>query len=453
MSDFTEVAAVPGPPEQLRVYEHGWQSWSPAGLYPATLPVSPRPRRERWQAMAFRPERPAPVEGFQGEGLLAVVHPDGTATLWATPRPTVAVPSVRAAVEGGRLVIRADGPVQERHGPSLAAVVEAWAAEHAVAGLPTLQPGWCSWYCRWNQVTEQDMAVAAAAVHRLDLPIDVVQLDDGYNAGVGDWLTLSPRFTSLADVAARITDVGRRPGIWTAPFLVGRDSELARSHPDWLVQGAIACEHHWGQPIGVLDVTNPDAAEHLVEVFRQFRALGFRYFKCDFLYGGAMEGRRYADADPIAAYRRGMELIREGIGADAQLLGCGAPLLASIGLVDAMRISPDVDPRWEPDLGDISQPGMRSALAAERARRWMHGRFWLNDPDCLVVRPEVADRHGWAAHVQASAGLVVASDVLDDLDPEGLELLRGGLRPSAPVPVPWVPVGGDPGDPDGPPVG
>ena len=58
------------------VYEPGWQSWSPAGAYPADLAVSPRPRRKIWQAMAFRPERPAPLIGFQAEGLIAV-SPDG----------------------------------------------------------------------------------------------------------------------------------------------------------------------------------------------------------------------------------------------------------------------------------------------------------------------------------------------------------------------------------------
>ena len=166
----------------------------------------------------------------------------------------------------------------------------------------------------------------------------------------------------------------------------------------------------------MLDVTHPDAAEHLVGVFATLRERGFRFHKIDFIYGGAMVGRRHEDVTPIEAYRRGLELVRAGAGDDAVILGCGAPLLPSIGLVDAMRISPDVMPAWAPDLDDISQPGMRSALAAGRARAWMHGRLWVNDPDCVLVRPEVERPEPWAEYVETLRGLAVSSDPLPQLD-------------------------------------
>src|SRR3712207_9050808 len=73
-------------------------------------------------------------------------------------------------------------------------------------------------------------------------------------------------------------------------------------------------------------------------------------------------------------------------------------LFRSLGLFHAMRISPDVAPEWEPPDGDVSQPGMRSAVLAGRARAWQHGRFWVNDPDCLVLRPEVTERERSEEH-------------------------------------------------------
>ncbi len=443
---FEDVHASADPSAESFVYEHGWQSWSPAGVYPSDITASPRPRRHIWQAMAYRPEKPAPDTGFQGEGLLAIVNADRSADLFMAPQPDVEVASIRARVEGGRVVVSADGPVVHLTAPSLDEALrqtaERLAARLVHSPLTALPAGWCSWYTYWNTVTDQDVLDNLAVIEQEQLPIEVVQVDDGYQAEIGDWLDVRPAFGDLTEVARRILDAGRVPGLWTAPFLVGARSALAARHPDWLVDGAVACESHWGQEIRVLDVTHPDAAEHLRLVFATLRERGFAFHKIDFTYGGAMAGGRHEDVSPIEAYRRGLQLIREGAGEGAVILGCGSPLLPSIGLVDAMRISPDVMPAWQPDLEDISQPAMRSALAAGRARAWMHGSLWVNDPDCVLVRPEVERPEPWREYVQALRGLAVSSDPLPLLDADHREWTRALMRPADLSPVGWDPWAG-----------
>lgn len=443
-------------PERLHVYEHGWQSWSPTGLYPATT-TSPRPRHPGARATGFRPERAAPDTGFQGEGLLAVVADDGTARLWHAPDPWREVASIRAAALSDRVVISADGPVTEIAADSLVDALtrasDTLAAAGGVGALASLGPGWCSWYAHWGEVTEGDVIAALEAIDRLGLDVAVVQVDDGHQAEIGDWLTRSPRFGPLDVLAGRIRDAGHEPGVWTAPFLVGANSELAARHPDWLVDGVVAL-HHWDQDIGVLDVTHPDAAGHLGEVYRTLRQQGFTYHKIDFCYAGAMPGRRHADATALDAYGEGLRIIRDALGPEATLLGCGAPLLPSIGWVDAMRISPDIAVHVEPVDADLSQPSQRSAVAAGRARRWMHGRWWINDPDCLIARPEMEQREAWARELQRFGGLAVSSDPLDRLDARGLAWTRELLRPAAPEPLPADdaeppdPTASDPSHPD-----
>jgi alpha-galactosidase len=443
---FTDIHVTSDAAADTFVYEHGWQSWSPAGLYPGNLDCSPRPQRHIWQTMAFRPESPAPDHGFQGEGLLVVINADGSAEVFMAPEPDVEVASIRARVVEERLVVSADGAVTHSTAATLSDaltfVADSLASRLVTKPLTELQPGWCSWYTYWNTVTATDIHENLDVIVTKQLPIDVVQIDDGYQAEIGDWLMDRPEFGDVTEVAQRIRDAGRTPGLWTTPFLVGSNSELAQRHPDWLVDGAVACEHHWGQEVRVLDVTHPDAAEHLRAVFATLRDRGFAFHKIDFIYGGAMVGRRYEDVSPIEAYRRGLRIIREGVGPDATILGCGAPLLPSIGLVDAMRISPDVMPAWEPDLGDLSQPGMRSALAAGRARAWMHGRLWVNDPDCVLVRPQVERPDPWQAYVEALSGLAVSSDPLPSLDPEHIERTRELMRPANLASVSWDPWAG-----------
>ena len=95
------------------------------------------------------------------------------------------------------------------------------------------QVGWCSWYHYFHDVTEADLRANLARA--ADWPFDVFQLDDGFQAAIGDWLDTNDKFPSALDaLAAAIAAEGRTPGIWIAPFLAGADSAVAAAHPDWL---------------------------------------------------------------------------------------------------------------------------------------------------------------------------------------------------------------------------
>jgi alpha-galactosidase len=438
---FTEIAEVASP-DGMVVYEYGWQSWSPSGTYAATA-TSPRPAGRDRQVLGFRPEKALPRSGFQGEGLLALSPREGgTARIWAATDPAVEVASIRARLVDGRLVVSADGPVTETAltAPDLEAALAGWAGGYGRlhAGDPAgpIPPVWCSWYHYFAGVTALDIIENLGSARRLGLPIGVVQLDDGYSGDLGEWLRTTDGFgLPLAGVAGEIRDAGLRAGIWTAPLLVGSRSRIAAEHPGWLVRGADA-GWNWGQRLRVLDVTHPDAAAHLQDVFRRLMAWGFDYFKLDFLYAGALPGRRHQDASPIAAYREALRLIRDAAGGQATLLGCGAPLLPSLGLVDAMRVGPDVATHYEPGPGgDLSAPSGRGAALTVRARAFQHGRFWINDPDCLIARPEMEHREEWAETVERWGGLRASGDRLAALDGWGLETTRRLLVPSTPRPL------------------
>jgi alpha-galactosidase len=362
--------------------------------------------------------------------------------VFAAPSAGGPIPSIRAEVTGDRVVVTADGDVAHTvadPGPvadgwtALDAALARWADGFAIAsgvGALRLPPtAWCSWYHYFERVTQPDIEENLQAMGELGLPLDVVQIDDGYQSVLGDWLTLSDRFASLPDIVARIRDAGRRAGIWVAPFLMGERSAVLRDHPEWAIGGADPGQG-WDQQLSALDITHPGAEAYLREVFGTLREMGFDYFKIDFIYAGAMEGRR---ADPsvsgVDAYRHGLRTIREAIGAESYLLGCGAPILPSVGLVDAMRVGPDIGHHFEPLDGDLSQPSQRAAAQNTRWRAWQHGRFWVNDSDCLVAGPHVERREDWATVVERYGGLRTSSDRLRELDDWGLETTRRLLQP------------------------
>ena len=401
--------AVADTPIAGTVYAEGWQSWSPMRLYRAGE-AGDRAAGDREQVVAFRPGRPVPEGVIQGEGILAVAPPDGPARAWYSPQPAFEVATLRLARNRDRLELTADGQVEEVEAAGLDAALAAVGDRLGTGRVRSIPAGWCSWSYYFQGVTERDVVENVESALRLGLPIDIAQLDDGYETSIGDWLDVRERFGSLQRLAGRIGAAGMQPGIWLAPFLVAPSSTLAKLHPDWLLAENTA-GLHWGEEMRILDVTRAPAAEHLSGVFRTLAGWGFGYFKLDFLYAAAIPG--------LEAYRRGMELIREAVGPDAILLACGAPLLPSIGLCDAMRIGPDI-------LQETADPqlDLDSVVRITQLRRWMTGRLWVNDPDCLVARPQIEDREAWAAHLERYGGLRFSSDRLSALDERGLELTR-----------------------------
>ena len=391
------------------VYAEGWQTWSDVRIHRAGE-TSARAASERDQLVLFRPGKPVPASVIQAEGVLAVASADGPARAWFSPRPSREVATLRLAKRRGRMELTVDGEVEELEADGLDGALAAVGERLRIPQVRSIPPGWCSWSYYFKDLTEDDVVENAEAARRLDVPVEIVQVDDGYEVEIGDWLDVKREFGSLRRMADRITAAGMRPGIWIPPFMVSPTSALARQHPDWLVAGADAGAH-WGKVMRILDVTKPAAAEYVQHVFRTFAGWGYTYFKLDFLYAAAIPG--------IDHYRHGMLLIREAVGPDAIVLIGGAPLLPSIGLCDAMRVGPDVLPETANPQLDLHH-----ALRITRLRSWMNGRLWVNDPDCLVARPEIKAREAWAAHLMGYGGVRFSSDRIAALDERGLELTR-----------------------------
>jgi alpha-galactosidase len=444
-----EIARVPVVPAGAVIYGEGWQSWSVTAAQSATT-VPHRVTGRNSLAIDCQYGCAAPEGVHQGSGLLAIDPGTGGAVeVFGAVSALQSVPVIQAAVQGETLVVTADGPVGHSAdaGPggltgALSRWGEAFAAGAGVAAgdLREVPPVWCSWYQYYGAVTAEDILINLAAMDDCGMPVGVVQIDDGYEAAPGDWLVPADRFGDLPGLVGRIRDSGRRAGIWIAPMVVGQASALYADHPDWVVRDEGTGEPVFaGDVLGAectaLDLTHPGAADYLAGVLITMRDWGIDYFKIDFVYAGACEGRRCQSVTGVNAYRQGLRLIREAIGPEAVLLGCGAPILPSVGLVDAMRVGPDMAARYEPPNGHPTLPAQRNATRNTMARAWQQGRFWLNDPDCLMARPGVERREEWAATVERFGGLRSSGDAIAELDNWGLQTTRRLLVPSPTAPL------------------
>jgi alpha-galactosidase len=114
------------------------------------------------------------------------------------------------------------------------------------------------------------------------------------------------------------------------------------------------------------------------------------------------------------------------------------PISAAIGYVDAMRVSCDVAPYWLPNLMDrmlntVSGIETRGAIRNSMTRAFMDKSFWINDPDCLMLRTvntqlTKEERRSLYNLIMTVGGLLVTSDDFGLYGENELKNLRNAIE-------------------------
>ena len=295
--------------------------------------------------------------------------------------------------------------------------------------------GWCSWYCFGPSVTTEDVRRNLQWIAEGETGLRYVQIDDGYQVAMGDWLATGDAFGGgVQNVLREIREAGFEPAIWVAPFIAEAGSRVFREHPDWFIQGPDGTPlasntvsfGGWRRgPWYCLDGTNPAVQDHLRGLFTTMREeWGCTYFKLDANFWGMMHGGTFHDpnATRVEAYRRGMAAVLEGTE-DAFVLGCNHPIWPSFGMIHGSRSSMDVNREWE---------AMRRTGRENLYRNWQNGVLWWNDPDCLLVEAQLPENEllFHASLLHATGGMLLSGDDLPGMSAAAVARLNKVAQPT-----------------------
>ena len=463
-------------PNELAFYSTGWQSWTFAGTlgrgdrFPRTRfgritePImvnqgTPVPRRrgsfasDMFGVVGDRRSRVGILAGFLSQreafGSLEthLETQDPYLRLWANGDHKRLMPGKTFATDWACIqFVDLDAEVPFK------AYLEAVASENNARRGKSIPVGWCTWCHFFQSVTQDDVLTNLqwAKQNRDAIPLEIIQIDDGFQEEVGDWYDI--KATSFPDgmdkLSAKIRDAGFRAGLWLAPFVAKPGARLLSEHPEWILCDSSGRSVNAGFIFEsfsrALDVTHPEYLAYLKDLIATVvHDWGYDYLKLDFLYAGALPGAHH---DPTLtraqAFYRVLKVIREAAGEDVTLLGCGCPLGSGVGIFDCMRIGPDVAPCWRPSYRGIkypfkNEPGMpatRSAILSIISRGMLHRRWWIDDPDCLLVRDvnthlTEAEVQSLATVISLSGGSLLVSDHLPDLNKERVAWLSRLLPP------------------------
>jgi hypothetical protein len=358
--------------------------------------------------------------------------------------------------------------------------LERYASQIARSNQIKIKPplaGYCTWYAEkfGGACNEKEIVnlTNAAAEKLAPFGFRFVQIDDKWQDGISKNGPLKnftrvkpdgPYPNGMKPTADMIRSHNFMAGIWLIPF--AGSAEDPYWNKELFVKSGVTDEvndngkptkpgkkqankkgepyqSHWSGTS--LDLTNPKAQEYLYNEIKQIaKDWNYNYFKLDGSNAALAVDQLYVNNEykeddfgesvyfnpaitPVAAHRKGFEIVRQAAGDDAFLLGCNVSqnmrlMGASFGCVDAMRIGPDNGSDWM---------SLKAGPWHGTNRYFFNGRVWWNDPDPVYVRDKMPLVHSQliASWVSVSGQLFTFSDWLPDLPEERVEILRRTIRP------------------------
>lgn len=149
---------------------------------------------------------------------------------------------------------------------------------------PVLYNSWEATEFDVNEAGQKALAAKAAT-----LGVELFVMDDGWfgarnndHAGLGDWVVNPKKFPNgLKPLIDSVNGLGMDFGLWVEPEMVNADSDLYRSHPDWVM-------HFDGRPRSelrtqmVLNLARDDVREYIFGVLDKLATdYPIRYLKWD----------------------------------------------------------------------------------------------------------------------------------------------------------------------------
>ncbi len=328
-------------------------------------------------------------------------------------------------------------------------------AEHYDIPRLDIPTGWCSWSCYYKDVDEEKITRAHDELNRYysTKKVNTLQIDDGWQTKgsfSGFWELDKNEFPNgFGQIAKSLNKDGMTFGLWLAPFLASRESGFFTVYPEF--KHAFHQPHETentyamgDDPVWALNIGEQKTIDYLCSVFsRCNKEYGAQYYKLDFMIFALLRLSNMVDSFVIyeddyatAIYRRALKAIRDTVG-DSFMLACGSPIAESVGIYNAIRVTPDIiwgKIKMAPSAWDL----IKMCTNSIACRYFYNGKIFVNDPDGLVVRGFDMDdgfdvtyqeARTWATSVAMSGGSSLINEQMERIGSDRRELFNHILPP------------------------
>jgi alpha-galactosidase len=292
--------------------------------------------------------------------------------------------------------------------------------------------------------------------HRLDRLVDLAEraaalgveryvLDDGWfgarrddTAGLGDWTVSADAWPDgLHPLVDRVRELGMEFGLWFEPEMINPDSDVARAHPEWIMQTGdrLPIEGRHQQVINLgIPACYAFIRDAMVAILDEY---DIGYLKWDHNRdlvdaGTTPDGRGGVHEQTLAFYRLVDELKERFPGLEIESCSSGGSRvdLGVLARTDRVWVSDCIDPldrqqmmRWTTQL--IPPELMGSHIASGRSHTTgrvhdlsfravtaLFGHLGVEWDLAAATMEEIDELRQWIAFFKAERGLLLAGDLV-----------------------------------------
>jgi alpha-galactosidase len=309
--------------------------------------------------------------------------------------------------------------------------------------------------------------------HRLDRLVDLAEraaalgveryvLDDGWfgarrndRAGLGDWTVSAEVWPDgLHPLVDKVTGLGMEFGLWFEPEMVNPDSNVARAHPEWVMQtgGRLPIE---GRNQQVLNLGIPDCYAYVRDAMRAILdEYDIGYIKWDHNRdlvdaGTAPDGRPGVHEQTLAFYRLVDELKAAYAGLEIESCSSGGARvdLGVLERTERVWVSDNIDPldrqqmnRWTTQLIPPEMMGSHIASGRShttgrvhdlsfRAASAVFGHLGVEWDLAEATDGELAELGDWIAFFKQERDLLLGGDLVRVDFPDPTVFAHGVVAP------------------------
>ncbi|HSO86333.1 MAG TPA: glycoside hydrolase family 36 protein [Draconibacterium sp.] len=303
--------------------------------------------------------------------------------------------------------------------------------------------GWCNWFYTHDYFDENEILMNAefAAKYLKPYGMEYIQIDEGFQRMHGEWEGNSRFPDGLKSFAGKIKEVGLKPGIWIAPFVISENTWVHKTHTEWLLKnpdGSLKRIGPWpGEDTDwyktespkryCLDITHPAAEQWFTSLIDTIANMwGFEMIKIDFVAWTVFSAHHFYDpqASPAEVYQKAMAIIHRVAGDKCHILDCG-PGQVSVGSIHSMRVEYDQNYGYFPEVWKQFFEGTSSSAGALGKRYFYHNRAWTNDIDHICIDlVSNSQAEAIASLIALSGGNTISGDRLTGLDATKISILQ-----------------------------